>query len=112
LLKLKDLNKTEDSLFAGKIDFNHYGLAGDSRGGQAAPMAADYERFFNDEEIIEGMRDIQVQGGVSVAPTDKRIDGDKPELYNTSYLLLQGAQDENNSDLRGERQYYSTKFGQ
>src|SRR5699024_6030448 len=35
LLQLKDLNKTEDSLFAGKIDFNHVGLAGHSRGGQA-----------------------------------------------------------------------------
>ena len=111
LLQLKDLNKTEDSLFAGKIDFNHVGLAGHSRGGQAAPMAADYERFFNDEEIIEGMRDIQVQGVVSVAPTDKRIDGDKPELYNTSYLLLQGAQDADISDFRGERQYYRTNFG-
>src|SRR5699024_11856739 len=64
----------------------------------------------NEEERIEGMWNIQVQGVVSVAPTDKRRDGDKPELYNTSYLLLQGEQDADIGDVRGERQYDRTNF--
>lgn len=106
LLQLKDMNQSEDSLLSGKLDMQRVGLAGHSRGGQAAPMAADYERFFDDESIREGMKDIQIEGVAALAPTDKTIDGEKPELHNISYLLLQGAQDADISDFRGDQQYY------
>ncbi|WP_138418749.1 alpha/beta hydrolase family protein [Aquibacillus sediminis] len=104
--QLQTMNQTPGNAFYQKIDFDQVGLVGHSRGGQAAQMAADYESFFDDERLLESMDQVKIQGVVALAPTDKRIDGKRPMLDNTSYLLMQGARDGDVTIFRGERQYY------
>lgn len=112
LSQLQEMNEATDSLFSEKIDFNHVGLAGHSRGGQAAPMAADYQQFFDDPALLEAMNDINIEAVASLAPTDKSIDDTKAELQDTSYMVLQGAQDADISDFRGNQQFHRTMLGQ
>ncbi|HLQ97014.1 MAG TPA: hypothetical protein VK108_11690 [Pseudogracilibacillus sp.] len=108
VIELKEMNQTEGSILNGKIDFDHVGLAGHSRGGQAAPMAADYQRFFDDPHLLSELEDINIEAVASLAPTDKSIDDMKAELQDTSYMVLQGAQDADISDFRGNQQYQRT----
>src|SRR5699024_1808848 len=56
------------------------------------------------------MDQIDIKGVVSIAPTDKKIDGKKPHIHNISYLFLGGGMDADVSDFRGDRQYYRTTF--
>ncbi|HLR53822.1 MAG TPA: hypothetical protein VK078_03770 [Pseudogracilibacillus sp.] len=112
LTQLQEMNETTDSRLSEKIDFNHVGLAGHSRGGQAAPMAADYQQFFDDPELLNAMNDINIEAVASLAPTDKSIDDTKAELQDTSYMVLQGAQDADISDFRGNQQFHRTMLEQ
>ncbi|HLR02050.1 MAG TPA: hypothetical protein VK111_04830 [Virgibacillus sp.] len=109
--ELQHMNQSSESKLYHKIDFDDVALMGHSRGGQAVLMAADYETFFpEDEDIISSMDDVNIKGVVSIAPTDKTIDGNKPHLSNVSYLFLGGGMDADVSDFRGDRQYYRTSF--
>src|SRR5690625_1150498 len=102
LVQLQNMNETPESNFYQKVDFQQVGLVGHSRGGQAVLMADDHQTFFNDEELLESMESIDIKGIVSIAPTDKRINGDKPSIHNTSYLLLHGARDADVSSFRDQ----------
>lgn len=109
--ELQNMNQSSESKLYHKIDFDEVALMGHSRGGQAVLMAADYETFFpDDENVMSSMADVDIKGVVSIAPTDKTIDGDKPHLTNVSYLFLGGGMDADVSDFRGDRQYYRTAF--
>ena len=110
LVQLKTMNASTDSQLYKKLDLNNVALMGHSRGGQAAPMAADYESFFQDEQLLHEMEDIHIKAVAALAPTDKTIDGKKPNLHNVSYIVLQGASDADISDFRGDRQFYRTTF--
>lgn len=102
LVQLQNMNETPESNFYQKVDFQQVGLVGHSRGGQAVLMADDHQTFFNDDELLESMESIDIKGIVSIAPTDKRINGDKPSIHNTSYLLLHGARDADVSSFRDQ----------
>lgn len=108
--ELQNMNQSSESNFYHKIDFDEVALMGHSRGGQAVLMAADYMTFFEDDPLTENMDDINIKGVVSIAPTDKTIDGNKPHINNISYLFLGGGMDADVSDFRGDRQYYRTTF--
>lgn len=110
LITLKHMNQSPESAFYQTLDMENVALVGHSRGGQAAPMAADYDSFFDDDALLAEMEDISIKAVAALAPTDKSIDGDKPDLHNTSYLVLQGARDADISDFRGDRQYERTTF--
>src|SRR5699024_3703524 len=109
--QLQHMNKLPESKLNGKIDFDQIALMGHSRGGQAVLMAADYESFFEDDDVLlTSMDQIDIKGVVSIAPTDKKIDGKKTHIHNISYLFLGGGMDADVSDFRGDRQYYRTTF--
>lgn len=108
LVQLEKLNQTPGNELYEKIDLTKVGLVGHSRGGQAVSMVADYDRFFQDERLSESMENIQIKGVVALAPTDKKVDGKRPRLDNASYLLIQGAQDADINNFRGDRQFYRT----
>lgn len=110
LASLQDMNEDPESLFYDKIDFEQVALVGHSRGGQAALMAADYTSFFSDENLLDRMNDVDIKAVVAIAPTDKSIDGKKPHIHNTSYLLLHGANDADLYNFRGDQQFYRTTF--
>lgn len=110
LVHLQQKNNDPDSIFYQKIDFNRVALAGHSRGGQAAMMAADYETFFAEEDFLEKLNEIHIEGVIAISPTDNTVDNKKPRIHNTSYLLLHGARDADVYDFRGDLQYHRTTF--
>ncbi|SES30956.1 hypothetical protein SAMN05444126_13110 [Salisediminibacterium halotolerans] len=91
--------------FFERTDLESTALIGHSRGGQAAAMVGDYERWFADEPAAEVMADVDVQSIISLAPTDTQVDDQRPELFDTSYLSIHGALDGDVHNFHGDRQY-------
>lgn len=112
LEQLQQYNQTEDSPLYRKIDFDRVALLGHSRGGQAVAMAADAERWFDDDPVFEAWKQIDIQGVIALAPTDYSVDGRRSTLYDVSYLVLQGARDGDVNNFYGERQYMRTSFSE
>jgi len=113
LAELQQMNKDENSLLYQKINFDQVGLMGHSRGGQAVAMLADYERFFSapeDQELLESMEDISIEGIVAIAPTDRSINNERARIRDVSYLLIHGARDADVNDFSNEKQFYRTSF--
>lgn len=109
LAQLQDMNMDEDHLLYNKLDFQNIALGGHSRGGQAAAMAADYMQFYDDEiELVNQLSSMNIQAVIAVSPTDKLIDNDAAQLYNTSYLTLHGSHDTDVYSFRGDFQFYRT----
>lgn len=112
LVHLQEKNSDPESRFYQMINFNQVAVAGHSRGGQAAMMTADYERFFAEEDFLEDLASINIEAVVAISPTDNTVDNKKPSIHNTSYLLLHGARDADVYDFRGDLQYQRTTFDQ
>ncbi|MFD2116096.1 hypothetical protein ACFSTH_05035 [Paenibacillus yanchengensis] len=91
-----------------KFDLSSIALIGHSRGGQAAAMAADPERFFDDDAMLPDKEDYQIKAVVAMAPTDKKVEDQFADLDNVFYLTLQGARDADVNNFYGERQYART----
>jgi dienelactone hydrolase len=92
-------NKTAGNPFRGKVDMNHIALIGHSRGGEAVAMAAETSSF-------------HIQAVVALAPLDDeaRPHGQPMVLHDTSYLLLQGGNDDDMSGFQGIRQFQRTTY--
>ncbi|MFC5470295.1 alpha/beta hydrolase family protein [Cohnella suwonensis] len=99
-----------ESPFYGKIDFERAALLGHSRGGQAAAMATDRERWYPDDEGLPAADSYKVRAVVELAPTDTLVDGKRSELKDISYLTLQGAKDADIVNFYGDRQYGRVSF--
>ncbi|UII56398.1 hypothetical protein LS684_02610 [Cytobacillus spongiae] len=110
LVHLKNMNHTDESPLYRKMDLQQIALIGHSRGGQAAAIAADANRFFKDDDLLSKLDDIEVQAVIGLAPTDVRIDGKRPSLHDISYLLLHGARDGDVNDYPGEQQFNRVYF--
>src|SRR5690625_4873822 len=94
LVQLQQMNDNPESHLFQKINFQQVALVGHSRGGQAAFMGADYKTFFDDDdELLANLEPVDIKAVVAIAPTDTKVDGKKPHIHNTSYLLLHGARD-------------------
>ncbi|MFB9327336.1 alpha/beta hydrolase [Paenibacillus aurantiacus] len=96
--------------FAGHVDFGQIVLMGHSRGGQAAPMAADWTRWFKDDQTLADLSAYRIQSVVAIAPTDKVIDKTSATLRDINYLTIQGALDGDVNDFYGDRQYGRVSF--
>ncbi len=110
LLQLEEFNNTQGTPFYKKVDFNKVALIGHSRGGLASTMAADYKKWFADDASLEGIENIKIESVIGLAPTDKKVDGKTPNLWETNYLVIHGAQDADVNSFRGDRQYGRTYF--
>ncbi|TVX99673.1 alpha/beta hydrolase [Cohnella terricola] len=107
---LESYNEQEDSPFYNRLDLERIGLLGHSRGGQAAAMAADAERWFSEDADLPKNGTYRVKAVIALAPTDTEVDGGKPELRDISYLTLQGAKDADLVNFYGDRQYGRVSF--
>ncbi|TYP73941.1 alpha/beta hydrolase [Paenibacillus methanolicus] len=96
--------------FAGHVDLGQVVLMGHSRGGQAAPMAADWTRWFKDDKTLADLGEYRIQSVVAIAPTDKAIDKSSAVLKDVNYLTIQGALDGDVNDFYGDRQYGRVSF--
>lgn len=100
---------------AGKVDMGRIGLIGQSRGGEAVAIAAALNRLahYPDDagRIQLGFR-FPIRAVAAIAPSDGRFepaDHGTP-LEGVSYLVLQGANDADESVFKGIRQYRRVRF--
>src|SRR5699024_9362361 len=110
LTQLKSLNEKDDSQFYQKLNFDKVALAGHSRGGQAAAMAANYKNFFDDENLYYELSDINIKAEAALAITDKLIDNKRANLNNIAYMVIQGSKDSDIYDFRGNKQFHRTNL--
>ncbi|UVI28237.1 poly(ethylene terephthalate) hydrolase family protein [Paenibacillus spongiae] len=108
--QLADYNEQEETPLYNRIDLDRVAMIGHSRGGQAAAMAADSNRWFASDETLEGLDDVGIQAVVAIAPTDKQVDKTSAVLKDTYYLTIQGAMDGDVNNFYGDRQYMRTSF--
>lgn len=110
LLQIETFSSTEGNPFYNKVDFNKIALIGHSRGGLASTMAVQYKDWFSEDPSLKEAEKFNIQSVIALAPTDKRVDGKIPMLYDTNYLVIHGAQDADVNSFRGERQYERVIF--
>lgn len=96
----------------GKIDMDRIALIGHSRGGQAAVMAAAYNRMDHDPKNQDRTWDygFAIRSVVAIAPTDASYGEAKATSNDISYLLLQGANDSDVNWFSGDRQFDRIKY--
>ncbi|WP_187254687.1 alpha/beta hydrolase family protein [Alkalicoccus halolimnae] len=104
LLELQKFNEETETL-QGRLNMDHIALIGHSRGGQAAAMTAEYEKFFEEDPALEGMDELEITSVIGLAPTDQQVDDMRPAPVNVNYLSLHGARDGDVHNFRGDRQY-------
>ncbi len=94
-----------------KADLDNVILAGHSRGGEAAPIAAQFNQlpYFPDDANEKFNFNFGIKGIVAIAPTDKRYDR-RISLNNISYLSIQGSYDSDEASFFGFRQFQRTTF--
>lgn len=105
LLQIKAFQDKPETPFYQRVDLQQVALMGHSRGGQAAAMAADYTPRFDDDPSLDGMDNMTIQAVIALAPTERRVEGRRPVLDDTYYLVLHGAQDGDVNNFYGDRQY-------
>lgn len=110
LQQIDEFASSSDNPFYEKVDFEQIALIGHSRGGQAAAMAADANRWFSDDNTLGDLGKFHIQAVAAIAPTDTKVDDTNAKLLDVSYLTIQGAHDGDVSDFDGERQYARTSF--
>ncbi|WP_158282226.1 poly(ethylene terephthalate) hydrolase family protein [Salipaludibacillus keqinensis] len=108
LVQIDEFSENSDTPFFEKVDMQRVAVMGHSRGGQAAAMVGDYERWFSEDEGLARMDNIDVQAVIGVAPTDNQVDDMRAELRDVSYLTIHGARDGDVHNYHGDRQYSRT----
>ena len=94
-----------------KADLNNIILAGHSRGGEAAPIAARFNKlaFFPDDANEKFNFNFGIKGIISIAPTDKRYER-RIKLENINYMSLQGSYDSDEASFFGYRQFQRVTY--
>mgnify|MGYP000104823694 CR=1 FL=1 len=107
----KKWSTDSSNFFYNKADIENIILAGHSRGGEAAPIAAHYNNlsYFPDDANVKFDFHFGIKGVVSIAPTDKRYMR-RIRLENINYFSLQGSYDSDEASFFGFRQYQRIKF--
>ncbi len=99
------------SAFYNKADIENVILAGHSRGGEAAPIAAHYNNldYFPDDANVKFDFHFGIKGVVTIAQIDKRYRR-RINLKNINFLSLHGSYDTDEASFFGFRQYQRVKF--
>lgn len=100
--------------FHGKVDLDRIALIGHSRGGEAAALAAAFNRLrrYPDDATVPLGFDFNIRSVVAIAPIDGQYKpANKPApVADVSYLVLQGGHDGDVSIFSGERLYQRLEF--
>ncbi|RPI27905.1 MAG: MFS transporter [Chloroflexota bacterium] len=107
-------NETEGNPFYGQVDMENIALAGHSRGGEAAAIAAAFNRLPRYPENASIVFDFgfAIQAVISLAPIDGQYypAGQPTALEDIDYLVLQGSHDSDVSAFAGIRQWQRVSF--
>lgn len=107
-------NATKGHLFEKKVDLDKLALIGHSRGGEAAAIAAAFNRLpvYPDNAALRFDFGFNLRTVVAIAPSDGQYKPRKAftPLDNINYLVLQGAADADVSSFLGANQYDRVSF--
>jgi dienelactone hydrolase len=106
----KRWNETPGHPLARKVDLGRIGLIGQSRGGEAVAVAAALNRlayYPDDARRIQLGFNFPIRTVIAIAPSDGRFEpaDHGVSLAGVDYLVLQGANDADESVFKGIRQY-------
>ena len=100
--------------FQHKVDLDHIGLMGHSRGGEAVAVAAAFNRLprYPDDATIKFEFGFGIRALVAIAPIDGQYEpaGRPTPLANVNYLVIHGSHDGDVSAFSGLRQYERIRF--
>jgi len=110
----KQFNETEGGPFYQRVDMTNLALMGHSRGGEAAAVAASFNRlkYYPEDFKQEFTFNFDIKAVVAIAPVDGQYKptGRFTPLENVNYLLMHGSHDGDVSTAQGLRQYERLRF--
>jgi dienelactone hydrolase len=114
LQEWKRINDSTGSPLYHRVDMNNIALMGHSRGGEAAPLAATFNKlkFYPDDAKQKFGFDFAIKSIVSIAPVDGQYKaaGQFTPLENVNYLVIHGSHDGDVSTFHGLRQFERLRF--
>lgn len=103
----KGFNETSGGPFEGRVDMTRLAVMGHSRGGEAAPLAAAFNRLprYPDDASLEFDFNFDIRAAVSIAPVDGQYlpTGRPMPLENVDYLVFHGSHDGDVTSFHGLR---------
>ncbi|MEK9501362.1 alpha/beta hydrolase [Gaopeijia maritima] len=107
-------NADPSNPFAGKVDMTRLAVMGHSRGGEAAPVAAAFNRLkrYPDDATLEFDFDFDIRAAVSIAPVDGQYlpTGRPLPIENVDYLVFHGSHDGDVTSFHGLRIWDRLRF--
>jgi predicted dienelactone hydrolase len=110
----KAWNQTQGNPFYQKVDMNNIAVMGHSRGGEAAPIAAAFNRlpYYPDDATVSFDYNYNIRSVVAIAPVFETYKprGRNLPLENVNYFVLQGSNDSQILSFMGLNQYSRVAF--
>ena len=109
-------NANPASPFFGKVDLNQIAVGGHSRGGEAAAIAAAFNRlpYYPENSAVRLNDHFNIQAVVAIAPIDGQYSpgGRGARLENINYLVIHGSHDADVNSFDGLNQYERARFSE